>query len=129
MFIVNVILKFFASGSYAIIYIYANELFPTQIRNTGIGICSMIARLGAIVGTLSNDFLVNHMTFFFFISYEISWFRHEYGYIFQLLSLVLRLLLQLHLLQFVRKHLINHYLKQSMMLNEWVLLCKFLFLR
>ncbi|UJR36301.1 hypothetical protein I4U23_029030 [Adineta vaga] len=57
MFIIHVVLKFFASGSYAIIYIYANELFPTQVRNTGIGICSMIARLGAIVGTLSNDVL------------------------------------------------------------------------
>jgi hypothetical protein len=40
----NVFLKFFASGSYNIIYIYANELFPTRIRNTGMGICSMVAR-------------------------------------------------------------------------------------
>ncbi|CAF4584025.1 unnamed protein product [Rotaria sp. Silwood1] len=57
MFIINVILKFLASGSYAIIYIYANELFPTQGRNTGMGICSMVARFGAIIGTLSNDLL------------------------------------------------------------------------
>ncbi|CAF2083479.1 unnamed protein product [Rotaria magnacalcarata] len=57
MFIVHVTMKFFATGSYAIIYIYANELFPTNARNTGIGICSMIARIGAIVGTLSNDHL------------------------------------------------------------------------
>ena len=128
MFIVNVILKFFASGSYAIIYIYANELFPTQIRNTGIGICSMIARLGAIVGTLLTDILVNNMvSLFCMLNKKI--FRYEYGFIFQLLSLVLRLLLQLHLLQFVRKHLVNHYLKQLMMSNEWVLLCKSLLLR
>jgi hypothetical protein len=40
----KVSLKFFAAGSYAIIYIYANELFPTGIRNTGMGICSMVAR-------------------------------------------------------------------------------------
>lgn len=58
MFIINVVLKFLASGSYAIIYIYANELFPTQGRNTGMGICSMVARFGAIIGTLSNDLLV-----------------------------------------------------------------------
>jgi MFS family permease len=58
MFIINVALKFLASGSYAIIYIYANELFPTQCRNTGMGICSMVARFGAIIGTLSNDLLV-----------------------------------------------------------------------
>ncbi|UJR09792.1 hypothetical protein I4U23_014018 [Adineta vaga] len=57
MFIVNVVLKFLASGSYAIIYIYANELFPTQGRNTCMGICSMVARFGAIIGTLSNDLL------------------------------------------------------------------------
>lgn len=43
-FVMNVLLKFFASGSYNIIYIYANELFPTRIRNTGMGICSMVAR-------------------------------------------------------------------------------------
>ena len=75
IFIMNVLLKFFAAGSYAIIYIYANELFPTGIRNTGMGICSMVARkkfilkisfyilkifigIGAIVGTTSNDMLV-----------------------------------------------------------------------
>jgi MFS family permease len=58
MFIINVTLKFLASGSYAIIYIYANELFPTQARNSLMGICSMVARFGAIIGTLSNDLLV-----------------------------------------------------------------------
>jgi len=55
---INVALKFFASASYAIIYIYANELFPTNVRNTGMGICSMIARIGAIIGTFCNDSLV-----------------------------------------------------------------------
>ena len=70
MFIVNIALKFFASGSYAIIYIYANELFPTQARNTGIGICSMVARIGAIIGTLSNDLLVNNFFFFPFFLFN-----------------------------------------------------------
>lgn len=44
----NVLLKFFASGGYIIIYIYANELFPTRIRNTGMGICSMVARMNFV---------------------------------------------------------------------------------
>ncbi|UJR10527.1 hypothetical protein I4U23_014730 [Adineta vaga] len=57
MNIINVALKFFASASYAIIYIYANELFPTNVRNTGMGICSMVARIGAIIGTFCNDYL------------------------------------------------------------------------
>ena len=39
----NVLLKFFASGGYGIIYIYANELFPTRVRSTGMGMCSMTA--------------------------------------------------------------------------------------
>ncbi len=60
----NVLLKFFAAGSYAIIYIYANELFPTNVRNTGMGICSMIARIGAIIGTFCNDYLVNFIFYF-----------------------------------------------------------------
>lgn len=59
MIAVNIILKFLASGSYVIIYIYANETFPTQGRNTGMGVCSMIGRLGAIIGTFSNDNLVS----------------------------------------------------------------------
>ena len=62
----NIALKFLASGSYVIIYIYANETFPTQGRNTGMGACSMVARLGAIIGTFSNDHLVKifHIQFF-----------------------------------------------------------------
>jgi MFS family permease len=59
MNIINGLLKFLASGSYAIIYIYANEIFPTNVRNTGMGICSMIARIGAIIGTFCNDYLVS----------------------------------------------------------------------
>ena len=59
MNIINGALKFFASASYAIIYIYANELFPTNVRNTGMGICSMVARIGAIIGTFCNDYLVS----------------------------------------------------------------------
>jgi MFS family permease len=59
MGLINGSLKFFASASYAIIYIYANELFPTNVRNTGMGICSMVARIGAIIGTYCNDSLVS----------------------------------------------------------------------
>lgn len=59
MNLINGSLKFLASASYAIIYIYANELFPTNVRNSGMGICSMIARIGAIIGTYCNDALVS----------------------------------------------------------------------
>lgn len=60
-------LKFLASGSYVIIYIYANETFPTKGRNTGMGVCSMIARVGAIIGTFSNDHLVKFSSYKFIL--------------------------------------------------------------
>ena len=40
--------KFCASMSYAIIYLFSSELFPTSIRNTGMGCCSMVARVGSM---------------------------------------------------------------------------------
>nr|XP_018902798.1 PREDICTED: organic cation transporter protein isoform X1 [Bemisia tabaci]XP_018902799.1 PREDICTED: organic cation transporter protein isoform X1 [Bemisia tabaci]XP_018902800.1 PREDICTED: organic cation transporter protein isoform X2 [Bemisia tabaci] len=39
--------KFCVSGSFAIIYNYSAELFPTVLRNTGIGVGSMCARFAA----------------------------------------------------------------------------------
>ncbi|CAF2673341.1 unnamed protein product [Rotaria sp. Silwood2] len=72
--IINGTLKFLSSGSYAIIYIYANELFPTNVRNTGMGICSMVARIGAIIGTYSNDNLTRlwiHLPILFYGSVSL----------------------------------------------------------
>ncbi|CAF0791707.1 unnamed protein product [Adineta steineri] len=57
MLIINISLKFLASASFAIIYLYTTELFPTNVRTTALGYCSMIGRLGAILGTFSNDYL------------------------------------------------------------------------
>jgi putative MFS transporter len=59
IFIINITLKFLASASFAIIYLYSTELFPTGVRTTGLGMCSMTGRLGAILGTFSNDYLVS----------------------------------------------------------------------
>lgn len=44
--------KMMASASFAIVYQYTAELFPTAIRTTAVGNCSTIARFGAVFALL-----------------------------------------------------------------------------
>jgi hypothetical protein len=44
--------KYAVSASYAILRLYSNELFPTSIRNSCMGACSMISRMGVIIAPL-----------------------------------------------------------------------------
>lgn len=44
--------KFFIAGSFAIVYNYTAELFPTVVRNTALGIGSMGARLSGALTPL-----------------------------------------------------------------------------
>ncbi|CAG5027905.1 unnamed protein product [Parnassius apollo] len=37
------------SFSFATVYLYAGELFPTVVRNSGVGLASMVARIGSMV--------------------------------------------------------------------------------
>jgi len=41
--------KFAITGSFAMVYVYAAEIFPTVVRNVGIGSSSMCARVGSII--------------------------------------------------------------------------------
>jgi len=41
--------KFFVSGAYAFSYLISVELFPTSIRNLGLGVSSVMARVGGIL--------------------------------------------------------------------------------
>jgi OCT family organic cation transporter-like MFS transporter 4/5 len=41
--------KFGISASFAIIYVYSAEIFPTVVRNIGVGASSMFARAGSVV--------------------------------------------------------------------------------
>lgn len=50
--VLAVIGKFAASASFSTSYVYAAELFPTIIRQSGVGLCSMAARVAGIVAPL-----------------------------------------------------------------------------
>jgi len=41
--------KFGASASFAIVFIFTAELFPTPVRNSAIGLCSTSARIGGLL--------------------------------------------------------------------------------
>ncbi|XP_006822963.2 organic cation transporter protein-like [Saccoglossus kowalevskii] len=41
--------KLFITAGFSIIYLYSAELFPTPLRSTGVGMCSSIARVGAMI--------------------------------------------------------------------------------
>ncbi|EYC07432.1 hypothetical protein Y032_0070g429 [Ancylostoma ceylanicum] len=41
--------KFAISCSFMSIYVYASEIFPTNIRNLSIGFCEMMSRVGGIL--------------------------------------------------------------------------------
>ncbi|CAG5134164.1 unnamed protein product [Candidula unifasciata] len=57
--VLSLVGKFGASAGFAVIYIFTAELFPTAMRNSGIGISSLCARLGGILAPYIAD--VGHL--------------------------------------------------------------------
>ncbi|KAI3358401.1 hypothetical protein L3Q82_014830 [Scortum barcoo] len=51
--------KFGITASFAVIYVYTAELFPTVLRQTGIGVSCMFARMGGVLAPIIN-MLHNH---------------------------------------------------------------------
>ncbi|XP_072707645.1 solute carrier family 22 member 13-like [Ciconia boyciana] len=50
--VLAIIGKFTSSGSFSTSYVYSAELFPTVVRQTGVGLCSMSARVAGIMAPL-----------------------------------------------------------------------------
>lgn len=50
--VLTVIGKFGASASFAMVFVYTAELFPTPMRNTVVGLCSTCARFGGVLAPL-----------------------------------------------------------------------------
>jgi len=45
----------FVSTTFAIVWLYTPELFPTSIRNAGLGSCSLVARIGGVLANTVAD--------------------------------------------------------------------------
>ena len=41
--------KMGSSAAFSLIYLYSAEMFPTAVRNTALGTCSMVARVGGFM--------------------------------------------------------------------------------
>ncbi|CAG2122404.1 unnamed protein product, partial [Medioppia subpectinata] len=47
--------KFFITSSYGVVYVYAAEIYPTVIRQVGVGSCSVAARVGSMLAPFVKD--------------------------------------------------------------------------
>lgn len=56
-------LSFFMNGSYAGIYAYTPEVYPTSYRTTGMGVASAVGRIGGILAPLIIGFTYAHIGF------------------------------------------------------------------
>jgi putative MFS transporter len=59
----GICLSFFMNGSYAGVYAYTAEVFPTAVRTTGAGWASAIGRIGAIISPILVGYLYPNFGF------------------------------------------------------------------
>ncbi|ESO84002.1 hypothetical protein LOTGIDRAFT_108526 [Lottia gigantea] len=50
--------KFGASAGFGVIYMFSAELFPTVLRNSSVGLCSVSARIGSMIAPYISDILL-----------------------------------------------------------------------
>ena len=47
------------AGAFATLYIFSSEIFPTVVRNSGIGASSLCARVGGILAPYIANMVIN----------------------------------------------------------------------
>jgi len=65
-------LKLATSATFIILYVFCLEVYPTQIRSTGMAICTMVGRLGSIMSPVVHSYAVayaGHYAYFFTIAF------------------------------------------------------------
>lgn len=45
--------------SYAMVYLYSSEIYPTVMRSTGVGAGTCFARIGGVVAPLAEELVIN----------------------------------------------------------------------
>jgi len=53
--------KAFISFAYSVVYVYASEIFPTEVRNIGVGVAAMSARVSSMSASYVGGPLVSDL--------------------------------------------------------------------
>ena len=62
--------KMCISGSFAIIYLYSAELFPTCVRSIGIGTGSTCARIGGLIAPFLAELVSKNFMYYVLVIYS-----------------------------------------------------------